>query len=214
MNRPMNRQKSRLAVVSFGVLACMVVTTAASAKPKTTKSKKKKKAVASAPAVAPVTAAPAAAASATRNFTCLGTPNLQLAGRQVTGTVGTVGGVVVVTNVTVSKTYELVNNTMTEKLTVDITSPNPPGELDLGASGLMVFRLNERPPATAADVDRLLALYQLNFKAVLPPGPNFEAGLYFDTVKGRSGPAVNEYSWAVVSSLAAGGAYGMKCSYV
>ncbi len=137
-----------------------------------------------------------------------------MAGRVVTGSVTKVGGKVVVTNVTVSKTFEMVNNTLVPTNAVDITSANPPGEVDPIGEDLVVFRLNEQPPATAADVDRLLSLYQFNFKTVIPPGPKFTAGLYFRTVTGIAGPGTNEYRWGSVSSLASGGAYSMNCEYI
>jgi hypothetical protein len=126
---------------------------------------------------------------------------------------GTVTPNIVVTNVTVTQTNQLIDNTLVAQPVVVLVSPNPKVEVD-PVTGLFVFRLNERREATAADVDQLLTLYQFNFKPVLPPGPEFEAGLYFDTLKGAAGPAANEYRWTTVSSLAYSGAYGMKCTYL
>jgi hypothetical protein len=195
----MTRRRLCLLVLPLVVLSTALHAPEASAKKKTTKSKKK---------------AGASNSTAARNFSCVGTPNLQLAGRKVTGTVASVGGKVVVTDVTVSKTYELIDNTIVPSTAVDLVAPNPPGELDPVGEELVVFRLNEQPQATAADVDRLLSLYQLNFKRVVPPGPSFTAGLFYRSVKGSAGPATNEYRWSSVSSLAYSGAYTLNCEYV
>jgi hypothetical protein len=185
------------------VSSALLAPTEASAKKKTTKAKKKATA-----------AAKPSSASAARNFSCVGTPNQQVAGRIVTGTVAKVGGKPVVTNVTVSKTFELVDNAIVPTNKVDLTAPNPPGEIDPIGEELVVFRLNEQPQATAADVDRLVSVYQFNFKTEIPPGPKFTAGLYFNTLKGVAGPATNEYRWSLISSLAYSGAYTMNCEYV
>jgi hypothetical protein len=198
----MTRRRLCVLVLPLVVLSTALHAAEASAKKKTTKAKKKAGATAKKPS------------TAARNFSCSGTPTLQLQGRKVTGTVASVGGKVVVTDVTVSKTYELIDNTITPSTAVDLVAPNPPGELDPIGEELIVFRLNEQPQATAADVDRLLSLYRFNFKAVIPPGPTFDAGLYFRTVKGTAGPAVNQYQWSGVSSQAYGGAYTLNCEYV
>jgi hypothetical protein len=200
----MTRRKICILTIPFVLLSAILSAPAeASAKKKTTKGKKKSSA-----------ATNGAKSVAARNFSCVGTPNQQVAGRVVTGSVAKVGGKVVVTNVTVSKLFELVDNAIVATNTVDLTSPNPPGELDPVGEELIVFRLNEQPQATAADVDRLLSLYQFNFKTEIPPGPKFTAGLYFRTLKGIAGPATNEYRWGSVSSLAYGGAYTMNCEYI
>jgi hypothetical protein len=111
--------------ISFLTIPLVVISTAfaapseASVKKKTTKVKKK------------VAAATKPSGAAARNFSCVGTPNQQVAGRVVTGTVAKAGGKPVVTNVMVSKTFELVDNTIVPTNMVDLTAPNPPGELDL-----------------------------------------------------------------------------------
>jgi hypothetical protein len=183
--------------------AALPAPTEASAKKKTTKAKRKV-----------VANAKPSSGAAARNFSCVGTPNQQVAGRIVSGTVAKVGGKPVVTNVTVSKTFELVDNTIVPTNKVDLTAPNPPGELDPIGEELVVFRLNTAPQATAADVDRLLSIYQFNFPTEIPAGPKFTAGLYFNTLKGVAGPATNEYRWSMISSLAYGGAYSMNCEYI
>jgi hypothetical protein len=200
----MTRRKIfRLTTPLVLVSAVFLVPIEASAKKKIMKAKKK-----------PVAAARPTSSAATRNFSCVGTPNQQVAGRIVTGSVAKVGGKIMVTNVTVYKTFELVDNTIVPTNKVDLTSPNPPGELDPIGEDLVVFRLNAEPQATAADVDRLLSIYQFNFKTEIPPGPKFTAGLYFNTLKGVAGPATNEYRWSVISSLAYSGAYTMNCEYI
>ncbi len=92
-------------------------------------------------------------------------------------------------------------------------SANPVDKHD-PVSPLVIFRLNESPPpATAADVDRLVTSYQLNMPDVMPVGPTFEAGLYFSTLKGAAGSLANEYRWEQVTSLVYGGAYSLTCTY-
>jgi hypothetical protein len=153
---------------------------------------------------------PASTSGAARNFACTGTPNLKLAWRNVSGTLRPD---ITVSNVTVTQVWQKNGDAVVEQPTVVLTSPNPIGKHDL-SSPLVVFRLNEPPPpATAADVDRLVTSYQLNLPDEMPVGPTFEGGLYFKTVKGAAGSLANEYRWQYVSSLVDGGAYTLNCTY-
>jgi hypothetical protein len=156
------------------------------------------------------TTKPKKVVDSSRRFSCLGTNEQRVTERLVTGTVNSK---IVLTNVSVTQNFQLINNILVEQPVVVLTAANPPGEQDPG-SDLIVFRLNERLPATAADVDKLFVTYRFNFKNTLPPGPTFVAGLYFTTHKGTAGPAVNEYRWSLISSLASSGAYSMNCQYL
>jgi hypothetical protein len=193
---------------AMGVAPATAATSNTSAKAKATKTKKAKK-----PAVKvtlPNKAAPAGAGGGARSFSCVGTPTLQLQARSITGTVD---AKLNLTNVTVTQTYQRVGDAIVEQPTVVLTVANPIGKLDPGATPLVVYRLNELPAATAADVDRVISIYQFNLPTELPPGPTFEAGLYFNSFKGTAGPLAGELRWSTVASQAAGGAYGMKCQY-
>jgi hypothetical protein len=159
-------------------------------------------------AASTVTLDPAAMhVTATRNFSCLGSGPRRVTERMVTGTVTSN---LVLTNVTVTQTHQIINNTQIAQPIVVLESRNPPGRPDPG-SELIVFRLNEESPATANDVGKFVELYQFNLSKPLPAGPEFEAGLYFSTSVGAAGPARNEFRW---SRVGAGGAYSMKCRYV
>jgi hypothetical protein len=197
----MRSRTTRCFIAAVALVA--VIASPSSARAKGTKKKKK------ASPVAAATPAPAKAGGATRNFTCVGTPNIQLTWRNVSGTIDAGFNL---TNVTVTQIYQKVNEALVEQPTVVLTAPNPTGKEDL-SSPLFVYRLNEVPPATAADVDRLLTIYSFNFPNVLPAGPTFKAGLYFNTQKGVAGPLANEYKWSYISSLAYSGAYDMNCQY-
>ncbi len=192
-------------VLLIGLLVIGLGATGVSARPKATKPKKKPRVTTS--REQPKSPPPA---GASRNFSCIGSNEQRVTERIVSGTVSPK---IAVTNVTVTQTHQLIDNALVQKSMVVLTSPNPRGEQDSG-SDLIVFRLNERPTATAADVDQLLTLYQFNFKNVLPAGPEFVAGLYFSSYKGVAGPAANEYRWSSIPSLTSSGAYTMKCTYV
>jgi hypothetical protein len=197
----MTTNHRRISVVASACVLALFATSVANAKPKAPKPKKKK---------APVAAgSKPAAGGGTKNFSCIGANEQRVTERLVTGTVDTN---IAVTNVTVTQTHQLIDNTLVEQPVVVLTVANPPGTPDPG-SDLIVFRLNERPVASATDVDTLFTQYQFNFHNKLAPGPSFEAGLYFSTLKGIKGPANNEYRWGTVSSLAYSGAYTMKCTY-
>jgi hypothetical protein len=170
----------------------------ATAKPKATKPKKKSR----------VTTTRVRQQS--RNFSCIGAGTQKITERIVTGTITPS---ITLSNVAVTQTTQLIDNTLVAQPVVVLLSATPVGEPDVG-SDLIVFRLNERREATAADVGQLLTLYQFNVKNVLAPGPEFTAGLYFSTLKGAAGPANNEYRWETVASVTYGGAYSMKCQYV
>ncbi len=195
------KRRSTQAVILM--CAVMLMAPTAMAKPTASKSKKKKTKVVS-------TAKAKSAAGSSRQFSCLGSGQQRVTERLITGTIDSK---LSLTNVTVTRNFQLVDNTLVEQPTVVLRVAKPPSEQD-PVSGLIVFRLNERPLATAADVDKLFETYQFNFKNTLPPGPDFEAGLYFTTHIGVAGPAANEYRWSLIASLASGGAYGMKCRYV
>jgi hypothetical protein len=211
----MDRRKFRSAVTACAVVVlvfCGLSGPGADAKPKVTKPKRKARTTTTArPRQVPSTAPSAAAGGGgSRNFSCVGSNSLRVTERQVTGTVN---ANVLVTNVTVTQTQQLIDNTLVAQPVVVLQSPNPPGEPDPG-SDLIVFRLNELPLATATDVDRLLSIYRFNFISPRPAGPTFQSGLYFTTYKGVAGPATNEYRWSLISSLATSGAYSMDCQYV
>jgi hypothetical protein len=193
-----------------------MIASSASAKPKAVKKKKKRApaAVAVAPVAATPDTAPAAApaptpSGGTRNFTCEGRPNLQITWRDVSGTIDAKMNL---TNVSVTQIWQKVNDALVERPTVVLTSPNPPGQQD-PASPLLVYQLNQAPPATAADVNQLLTIYKLDLPNVQPPGPTFKAGLFFNTQKGVAGPVANEYKWSYVSSLAYSGLFEINCQY-
>jgi hypothetical protein len=149
----------------------------------------------------------ASTAQTPRNFSCIGSGPRRVTERLVTGTVTSN---MVLTHVTVTQTHQLINNTLIAQPVVVRESRNPPGRPDPG-SDLIVFRLNEEPLATAADVGKFVEVYQFNLRKPLPAGPEFEAGLYFSTSVGVAGPAANEFRW---SRVGAGGAYSMTCRYV
>jgi hypothetical protein len=188
--------RSRTTRCFFAALALVVLAaTPTSAAKRTTKKKPK--------AVAPK------ATGAARNFNCVGKPNLQLQWRNVSGTID---GAFNLTNVSVTQVWQKVGDALVEQPTVVLNASNLKGTPD-PVYPLLIYRLNEQPTATAADVDRLLQLYQFNFPDKLPAGPTFKAGLYFDTVKGAAGPLTNEYRWNYISSVAAGGLFEMDCQY-
>jgi hypothetical protein len=205
-----------LAVGGAPATAATKSTSSKSTKAKTSKSKKTKKPKVkvtlpnSAAAPAAGAAAGAGGGRAARSFSCVGSPTLQLQVRTVTGTVDAKFNL---TNVSVTQTYQRVGDAIVEQPTVVLTVANPIGKLDPGATPLIVYRLNELAPVTAADVDKVISIYQFNLPTVLPPGPTFEAGLYFKSFVGTAGPLAGELRWSTVASQAAGGAYGMKCQY-
>ena len=192
--------RSRITRWAIAAIALSLVASApATAVKKTTKKRKK---------AAPVaTAAPAKRGGG--NFTCTGRPNIQLAWRDVTGTVD---AKLNVTNVSVTQIYQKVGDALVEQPTVVLTAPNPVGEPD-PVSPLVIYRLNQQTPAAAADVDQILTLYQFNLPNVVPAGPTFKAGLYFRSLKGTAGPLTNEFRWSSISSLALGGLFEMDCTY-
>ncbi len=204
---------SRRTIQCFAVVCGLTLlsVSTADAKPKSTKAKKKSRVTTTAAprAGSPTTVKAAGAGGGARNFSCKGSGTQLVTERIVTGTVDPS---ITITNVTVTQTHQLVNNTLVEQPVVVLMSAKPPGTHD-PASDLIVFRLNERRTATADDLDKLLTLYQLNFHDVMPPGPTFDAGLYFSTLKGAKGAAANEVVWQTVSSLAYGGAYSLDCKY-
>jgi hypothetical protein len=195
----MRTRITQWAIAAFALT--LVTSSTATAAKKTTKKKRK---------AAPVaTAAPAKSGGGTRNFSCTGRPNIQLTWRDVSGTVD---AKLNLTNVSVTQIYQKVGDALVEQPTVVLTAPNPTSEPD-PAQPILIYRLNERPPATAADVDRLLTLYQFNLPNVMPAGPTFKAGLYFSSLKGTAGPLTNEFKWSYISSLASSGLYAMDCTY-
>jgi hypothetical protein len=194
----MRSRTIRCAIAALALVT--LIASSAAAKPKSTTKKKK------VPAAA---AAPPKASSAARNFLCSGKPNLQLQWRNVSGTVD---GALNLTNVGVTQVWQKVGDALVEQPAVVLTSANPKGSPD-PVYPLLVYRLNERPTATAADIDRRLTLYQFNLPDKLPAGPTFKAGLYFDTLIGVAGSLTNEYRWSTISSITAGGLFEMDCQY-
>jgi hypothetical protein len=208
MNTTTTEATHRRKLLTVGVLLVAMLgcsTSSALAQSKATKSKKKK---ATTTRVRAKSAPPKA--SGARNFSCLGAGSQKLSERMVTGTVTPN---ITLTQVAVTQTTQLIDNTLVAQPVVVLLSASPVGEPDPG-SNLIVFRLNERREATADDVGKLLTLYRFNLLNVLGPGPEFTAGLYFTTLKGAAGPATNEYRWESVPSVVYGGAYSMKCQYV
>jgi hypothetical protein len=208
----LNRKAARwvrmwvLAVASLVLLA----PAAAESAPKTTKAKKKSKTTTKAVRKKSISPTTPAKLAAPRGFSCQGSGGLQLNERIVTGTVTSN---IVVTNVTVTKTHQFINDAIVAQPIVDLVSPNPPGA-KVPLYDLIAFELNKLPPATAGDVGKIMSVYRLNFASTLPVGPTFKTGLFFDSWKAAAGPADGQFQWNLIPSVAVTGSYDMDCSYI
>ena len=147
--------------------------------------------------------------AAARSFSCIGGSNDRITERMITGTVDSQ---MVLTNVTVTQTYQKVNNAMVQNPVVVLTTPKAVVTFMNSEAMLnrVAFILNELPRATAADVGKFAYTYQFKLPKKLPAGPNFDAWMSYERNKGYEGSAANDQRWYSTDLQA----FGLKCAFV